>query len=667
VASAQTQDRSSARVGIGSLRYRPEIDGLRGVAVLAVLLYHAHVPACGGGYLGVDVFFVISGYLITQLLERSSGSRDPRLLGEFLLRRARRVLPALYVLLPATAIGAIVIFLPADLIRFGRSLLLAPLFLGNVGAWLDGGYFDPGWRFTPLRHLWSIGVEEQFYLIFPIFLFGIAQLTPKWRPGVVAGLIVLSLLLSIWAAGRWPLQNYYLLPTRGWELLTGVFLAITPQLASGGRRTAQIMSMLALALLTLLMWQARFEHFPSLATAAACASTAILIATNTQAVTVAGRILSLRPVLFTGLISYSLYLWHAPILAYFSYYNVQDFGVGARVSMLTLIYVVAALSWRYVECPLRRQSLARTARLLLSVGIPSTAVLALCGFWLMRSDGMPQRFAITVLQNSTEETTLSPETRRCLSLPSEEISAGKLCAFGPEDATAPKVVVWGDSHAQALLGTYRYFADAYHLRIYFAVKGACWPLLGAEAGAAGYYWHDRCVIFNRAVARAIAVLRPQRVILNSYWLDTSHSAGPEFVRNLLHPASIVVSGIERTLSAVNSAGASACAVLTVPGYPYPIPYALTMAKRRHLDVSLLGLPRGDAFAQYQTVEDELRSFARIQRLAVVDLKDALCRGARCLVSTEAGGALYQDANHLSPAAGPLVNPVVEPCIADLKQ
>ena len=187
------------------MRHRPD-DGLRGIAVIAVILYHARVPGFSGGYIGVDVFLVISGYLITQLLQTAANHYGPRTLVEFYLRRARRLLPALYPLLAATAIAAIVLYLPTDLVRFGRSLLLATAFAGNFGAWLDGGYFDPGWRFTPLRHLWSIGVEEQFYLFFPLFIFSIARMPAQSRRLVLGGVTLLSLLLSFWAAGRWPVR-----------------------------------------------------------------------------------------------------------------------------------------------------------------------------------------------------------------------------------------------------------------------------------------------------------------------------------------------------------------------------------------------------------------------------------------------------------------------------
>ena len=656
----------SERTPLRALPYRPEIDGLRGVAVLAVAFYHAHVPGFGGGYVGVDVFFVISGYLITRLLETSSATASLRLWGEFYLRRARRLLPALLVLLLAAAIAATVLFLPADLLRFGRGLLLATLFLGNVGAWLDGGYFDPGWRFTPLRHLWSIGVEEQFYLVFPLVLFAILRLLPRWRTRVVALLALSSLVLSVWAAMRWPVQNYYLLPTRGWELLIGVGIALSPQPVGGGGRAG--LSLLGLVVLAVVIGAGGSEHFPSIATVAACASTALLIRTNAGERTRVGKALSVRPLVFTGLISYSLYLWHAPMLAFAEYYSVTEPTAAQMAVLLALVYGVSVLSWRFVERPVRSVSTRRAGKLLVCFGIPVMALLGFYGWWLWHSAGLPGRFEPTVSRLAASQSQGSRGIDpRCLSLTDREVERGDLCFFGPSDEGARKVVVWGDSHAEALLPAYRALAETHHVRIYFAVKGACWPLLGSEAGAAGNYWHARCVDFNRAMARGIQLLRPQRVVLNAYWLDPSAAGWPGYATRLLHPDTAISLGIERTLAAVGAAGATACAVLTVPGYPYPIPYARAMAERRHLDTRSVTITRAAALRQFRTVEQALYAHADGNRLRVVDPKDAICPGAQCLLAGPDGSSLYQDANHLSVAGSQWVSPALVPCLADLAQ
>jgi peptidoglycan/LPS O-acetylase OafA/YrhL len=640
---------------IKSLRYRAEIDGLRALAVAAVILYHAGVPGFAGGYLGVDVFFVISGFLITQLLESSAGDHRLRTLTEFYLRRARRLLPALYVLLAVSALVAALLYLPDELRRFGRSLLLATVLLGNFGAARDGGYFSPDARFTPLRHLWSIGVEEQFYLLFPLFLFALALLPAARRRWLVAASLLLSLGLSYWAAGRWPVQNYYMLPTRAWELLIGVLLALSPAWSQTSARSNQLLSLAALAALGTVICQARVIGFPGIPTVVACVSTAVLISSNSRSLTAVGRALSWRPLVLTGLISYSLYLWHAPILAFYSYYNIKDPSWPALLVLLCAIYLVAYLSWAAVEKPVRAMSLPRFVRLLPLTVLPLTVLLGGFGYWL--------RFGPQTIDDPIYAA-LNPA---CLELSTEQLASGALCSFGPQDEAAPKVVVWGDSHAYALLLAYRDLADAQRVRIYYGVKGACWPLLGAEAASSGEFWRANCARFNAAMAQGIQHLRPQRVILNAYWLDPGAAAEQEFLRRGRPSNAQVMGGIERTLATAHSAGASVCAVLTVPGYSYPIPYALTMAERRHLNPATLTIPRNEGVGQYQTVEGDLRQLASQRQLQVADPKDALCPPSGCLIAAKDGTALYRDANHLSLAGSRVVATVLESCLQDLKR
>ncbi len=371
--------------------------------------------------------------------------------------------------------------------------------------------------------------------------------------------------------------------------------------------------------------------------------------------------------MFTGLISYSLYLWHAPILAFYSYYHLEDPRWTELLLIVPAIYGVSVLSWAFIEKPLRSQPLPRVRALLLRAGLPACIAIAACGYVLMRSQGLPQRFGPELARAPVEAPGYTTLEARCQNLSSEEIAAGRLCALGPSVDTAPRIVVWGDSHATALLPAYRALADAYGLRIYLGLKGACWPLVGAEAGIAGSYWHVSCAEFNRAMVLGIRELRPQRVILNAYWRDPDVPATRELLQRLGLADDTIMAGIERTLAAVRAAGASACAVLTVPGYPYPVPYALAMAQRRHLDADAVSISQAAALDEYRAVESDLRVLGRENRLQVVDTKDALCAAGRCRVVAPDGALLYQDANHLSAAGSHFVAPVLESCIADLER
>ena len=649
----------------GRLKYRADIDGLRALAVVAVIFYHAKVPGFSGGYLGVDIFFVISGFLITQVLDAPAAKSRTAVLTKFYLRRSRRLLPALFVMLAVCAAVAVALDLPSDLRAFGRSLTLAVAFLGNVAAALNGGYFDPGERFTPLRHLWSIGVEEQFYVFYPLCLFVLAGFRKIPRGGPLAALAVASLVLSFLAAGRWPVQNYFMLPTRAWELLVGGVLAVSPGAFRGSRRTKQALAAIGMAGVLSAFWYARVIRFPGLATIVVSASAALLLVGNTGGSTVVGRALSVRPVVFTGRVSYSLYLWHAPILAMFSYYNVFEPSDVELCLLLAAIYLVAVGSWAVIEQPFRSGALVASPSLFVPATLVAGAALAAVGLWLMRTAGLPFAARPTPVAESSGRADGPPINAACFNIASERIAAGLLCSFGPQDESAKRVLVWGDSHANALLPVYRSLAASDGIRIYFGVQGACWPLVGSEVASSGEFWRARCAKFNEAMVQAVRRLNPERVILNAYWLDPGVPTELEHRRQTPRAGPDAIDGMRRTLDDVRAPGRSVCAVLTVPGYPYPIPYALAMAARRHINVEKLALTRSEAIRQYQTVEDELRMLARDNQLRVVDPQDVLCPVAGCSIQAADGVLLYEDANHLSSAGARLLTGALEQCVSDL--
>ena len=412
-------------------------------------------------------------------------------------------------------------------------------------------------------------------------------------------------------------------------------------------------------------WYARVIQFPGMATLVGSVCTAMLIVGNASGLSLVGRVLSLRPVVLTGLISYSLYLWHVPILAFFSYYSIHDLTGLQRGLALFLVYLVALGSWAAIEQPFRSKALARSSPVFVSLAVGTAVVLAAFGYWLIRSDGLPQRWAPQVLTPAVSGPYYPSIDASCFHVPYRRIAAGNLCSFGPRTDSATKVVVWGDSHAFALLLEYQSLAIADNIRIYFGVQGACWPLVGSEVASAGTFWHVECAKFNAAMVKAIQRLKPQRIILNAYWLDPGAAAESEFQRRSAQTGSDVMSGIRRTLDSVQAPGRSVCAVLTVPGYTYPIPYALAMAKRRHLGADTLLITREAAFGQYQAVESNLRTMAHQNLLRVTDPKEALCPASTCLIRAADGTLLYRDSTHMSVAGSHFLSGVLEHCLADL--
>ena len=298
-----------------TVKYRPDIDGLRALAVVFVILYHTGTDIFSGGFVGVDVFFVISGYLITSLIQAELESGNFRL-RNFWLRRARRILPALLAVMAVSALCFAVIYPPRYYKDFGDSLVAQSLFVSNILFWMESGYFDTSAGFKPLLHTWSLSVEEQFYLLFPVCLLLLYRYYRNLLLPVILVCSLLSLAFSIWATYAYPAAAFYLLPTRAWELGVGVLLAIIPR--SCYSQTRGVNETVCIAGMAAVFYAVfRFSGntpYPSFNAVLPVAGTAALIYGHANSTSLLGRVLSNRALVSVGLASYSLYLWHWPIL-----------------------------------------------------------------------------------------------------------------------------------------------------------------------------------------------------------------------------------------------------------------------------------------------------------------------------------------------------------------
>ena len=299
------------------MKYRSEIDGLRALAVLPVILFHAGFEWFSGGFVGVDVFFVISGYLITTIIisEMDEGNFS---IVNFYERRARRILPALFFVMIACLPFAWLWLTPTDLKGFGQSLVGASTFSSNILFWLQSGYFDTGAEFKPLLHTWSLALEEQYYILFPIFLLLTWRLGIKWILILLSIIFIISLGVAQWGAYNRPSPTFFLLPTRGWELLVGVFAAF--YLKYNTQLKSQVLNqVLSIVGFSMIIYSIiAFDEttpFPSLYALIPTIGTGLLIFCAVPN-TVVHNLLSLKPIVGMGLISYSAYLWHQPLLAF---------------------------------------------------------------------------------------------------------------------------------------------------------------------------------------------------------------------------------------------------------------------------------------------------------------------------------------------------------------
>lgn len=382
------------------LNYRPDIDGLRAVAVLLVVLNHVGFSVFSGGFIGVDVFFVISGYLITGIIlgQAEKGSFS---FYDFYLRRARRILPALYVVVLAVMIAGYYLYIPSDYSEVSKSALSAIGFASNVFFWKNsGGYFSSSAEEMPLLHIWSLSVEEQFYFVWPLALVLIVKLkSATARAALVAFIMAVSFIYAEVGVRESWISTYFLLPSRAGELLVGALLAFwvaKREPVSGQSITANIAALTGLALVLLpALSLTKTSLFPGINALIPCLGAALIIGSRTFGQTVVSYILSLRPLVFVGVISYSLYLWHWPLVSFLRYSRVEittEIAIGLVAASIALGY----LSWRLVEQTFRHRP-KQNPRLTSSVTILAALLVIATPVAVYLSEGIPSRFPYAML------------------------------------------------------------------------------------------------------------------------------------------------------------------------------------------------------------------------------------------------------------------------------
>jgi peptidoglycan/LPS O-acetylase OafA/YrhL len=647
-----------------ALTYRPDIDGLRALAVVAVVLFHAEIPGFSGGFVGVDVFFVISGYLITQLLTGSMGKPRRLWLTDFYVRRARRILPALFATSLVVTVAAVAILLPWDLARLARYLAATSALGTNIAAWMERiSYFQSNSVHVPITHFWSIAIEEQFYLIYPITLVFIGRYFPRHQTRVLLALAVVSFAVCVWGSYHAAAANYYLAPSRAWELLLGGALAMGGERSVKSRFANELLAACSLIILACAVyWYGPKTPYPGWYAIAPCAASAILILTGRRESTLTGKLLSKRPLVFTGLISYSLYLWHFPVLELSSYYNIRKIGAYGLSILIAFIYIAAVVSWKWVEVPIRTRVFLKSDRsFLLSALIVNIVILGV-GVVLWESDGLPRRFPPEVRARGGEGLFDSDFVTRCANMPFDKIASGDLCSFGPRDNDTVRGVVWGDSHTVALLPAYQKLAISHHLQLYFAVHSSCRPLLGLRVRNDSA--RIDCARFNVAVAQAVRRLDPRLLILNAHWIDADTDLISQSNADAVPGESNFTRGLRETLRETGSIDRSVCVVLDVPTFKYDLPTALGVARKRGIAEDFLRLTRAEALEQYRGPERDIRALEQRGMLRSVDPKDLLCPGNWCNFESD-GNLLYWDADHLSRAGAQFLSSVIDGCFRDI--
>ena len=621
--------------GINGRGYCPHIDGLRAVAVLLVLFFHYGLGATGG-YTGVDVFFVISGFLITSIILRDleGGSFT---LANFWERRARRILPALAVVLGAVFLAAWFLFLPSDFMNLGESLFAQAVFLQNVVFWHGEGYFSALAETQPLLHTWSLAVEEQYYLIFPAALL----LLSRWGGRrlfvpVLAATALISFALGVAGIRFFPSASFYFLPTRAWELLAGALVALAP-VCDVGRWRSESLSAAALAgVIYAGFFFNSATPFPGWAALLPGGGTALFLFSNRCRPTWSARALSWKPIVFVGLISYSLYLWHWPLLVFFKYWSLGELSVSFSLGLLVLALGLAAFSWRFIEQPVRKKTILPSRRAIAGF---SAAVLICCAsvgaaaYW---TDGLPGRMSPELLRYAAA----AREKGYQIEMNAREIRKGQLFHFG-ESKARPDVVLWGDSLAMALLPGLDRFCLDHKLAGVSATHSATPPLLDFDYRRA-FSLQDEARPFARAVVDYINATRPSHVILSGAW--SAYAAYPEGS----DPESrhqIFSEALRNTLAALAPSGARIWIVSEPPRHGHLIPRILARKKLFGIEPGRLIVGQSGYARQQAEVREAWAGV--VPEPAIIEASEWFKQADGSFLVEEEGYPLYRDAMHLS--------------------
>jgi peptidoglycan/LPS O-acetylase OafA/YrhL len=629
------------------MSYRADIDGLRAIAVLAVLAFHYALHTVPGGFIGVDVFFVISGYLITAvLLEDISGTGLSLL--SFYERRIRRIFPAMLVVLLASLAVGCFLLPPGDFVTLGWSSLYAAGSFANLYFFGNTGYGDQAARLMPLLHLWSLAVEEQFYLAWPLLLAGIiavARGSRRMAVGLVIGVIAASFVANAVEARVEPMAAFYLPHSRGWEFGLGALLVFVKPLrlrrwgAEGARIAGAALVVCSSFMLTV-------EASPAGLPAALlpCLGAALLIWPTEQR-TIGSAVLGAAPLRFIGQISYSLYLWHWPVLVFYRFYAETVLTVAETTALAGLSFVLAILSWRYVEQPFRRRRW-RPSRTVLS-GVAAAAVAAGLALVVVAGEGWPLRFGPQGYAMRNLDAMWEWDCPQTLVL---GISSTPVCVIGaPWDSAARHGVLWGDSHAEHFAPLLDVAArqDGVSLILY----RACPPFIDGRRVKrylpATPTYNDDCA---ESQSRAIDYLKREpgitTVVLAAAWsgyLNRLYADAPEGF-SAARSARLMRDGLQDLLPKIAANDREVILLADVPRFGF-IP--TSCALRPHLcRENVSSIPWREYVFRQSPSNDVLRAVAaHVPSVRVYIPADDLCSPDGCLTRLN-GEFLYRDNSHL---------------------
>ncbi len=629
------------------LKYRSDIDGLRALAVIPVILFHFDIAGFHGGFIGVDVFFVISGYLITALIYKEISNGSFSFL-DFYERRARRLLPAAFLVIFCSCIAGWFLFTPEDFKQFGRALRAVSLVVSNVFFMQEAGYFDLPAQVKPLLHTWSLAVEEQFYIIFPPLLLFIMWKFRKHISVFLIALFLVSFGISVATVEYFPAFAFYMLPSRAWELLLGAMLAVGmfPIIHSKVLNDILGISGIAMIVMAIVLFNEKIP-FPGVAALLPCLGAVFIIWSSMSNKSWTGAVLSWQPFIFIGLISYSLYLWHWPIRVFSQYYAGRELYASEKGMLIALTFLLSYLTWKFVEQPVRKKKVFLMSRQVFKYTIVGGATFLIFGGVIERLKGVPIRLPEPARTYAYGAWDTNPDTKSCHYKSANDILQKKLCVLGRNDGKIPDYILWGDSHADMLMPVLKKLSHEKGLIGWVASQPSCEPIIRLSAQGKT----KACDEFNKAMMALIKESNIKNVILSGFWW--------KYVKELKNTDKLesYQRDIKQTFSLMSNSKVWIFTDVPIPDVS--IPTALTRAVMSGQSIEKIGVLRTVHEQRTQLIRGLFKG-AIGQRVVFIEPTGVFCKDLEyCLVAKD-GRALYRDDDHLSSFGSLYAKPIFEP-------
>lgn len=608
--------------------FRSDIQGLRAIAVLSVVLFHASKSLVPGGYVGVDIFFVISGYLISKIIlsEIEGGGFS---IAEFYRRRVKRIFPALYSVIFFSMLCGYVLLSPKDFMELSKTVIGSIFFVSNIVFLHLSGYFDGSAELKPLLHTWSLAVEEQFYILHPLVIILIWRIRRELYVPVVLILALASLALSIWMLRQHSSAAFYLTPPRAYELLVGALCAAPGSRLLKGRVSNEVLAATGLILIVVsLIFYDEKTVFPGFAALMPCIGTAAIIYAGATRQTVAGRLISNKIFMFMGAISYSWYLWHWPVLVFARHIFGGELTPIEIICALVVGLIGAAFSRHFIERPFLGGEAARTP--VLKAGVVVMAFGCVAPLVVDASQGMPNRFSANAQKIFESSGDYNTRRLECHSDGSATISYKNNCTFGAANV-APSIAVWGDSHGAELSVAVGEKLVSRGQSVMEITASACPPSINYSIERRPF-----CIKHNNdTLAHLVNDRNIKQVVMVA-----------NFYRYRNFSYSNMLDGFREAALALDRAGKEVIVLYPIPVQPFDPPAILGVAAESGRDLNSYGLRTKTYRSDNSAAFDMLGSLEKSSGIKAIYPERYLCDSV-CHVYTPGLGVLYFDEDHLS--------------------